>query len=213
MPKVIHTPNLAAIRFTGDFEKKLFELGGRKYPILKPENENIIIVTELQGSLLSKQVNFEKVDIDKIFVNKNEDFKISDLSEEEIEQFVNNYTSTNGYVLVSSEESSMANVALEKLKEFMASYMPWELEDNNSNLEDIIISLLQGTLTKELNNEDINSTTKDVEFIPPFLEDLENLSNEEIKNACIHFGITVGNKKIDTLKSLLIPFLKSKDTQ
>ena len=70
MQKVIHTPGLSAVRFTGTFDKKLFELGGRVHPLLKAENENIIIVTEVQALLLSKQAHFEKVNLEDIFANE-----------------------------------------------------------------------------------------------------------------------------------------------
>jgi|GEM_PF-3851713 len=120
--RVIHTPNLAAVKFTGNFDKRLFELGGRETPILKAQDENIIVVSKLQAALLCKQVHFEKVDIKEVFASK-----------------------------------------------------------------------------------------KSLVYQAPFKEDLEHLSLEEIKTACLYFNITIGNKKIDTLKSLLLPFLESKD--
>jgi len=118
--RVIHTPNLAAVKFTGNFDKRLFELGTKEIPVLKADDENIIIVSKLQAILLCKQVHFKKVDINEAFANK-----------------------------------------------------------------------------------------KSLIYKAPFKEDLESLSLEEIKSACLYFNINVENKKIDTLKSLLLPFLES----
>ena len=139
MQKVIHTPGLSAVRFTGTFDKKLFELGGRVHPLLKAENENIIIVTEVQALLLSKQAHFEKVNLEDIFAN----------------------------------EKTPPSTGTEPT----------------------------GT----------NSTEIEEEYIPPFIEDLNSLSIDDLKKACAYFNITVGNKKRETLQSLLIPFLKNRE--
>ena len=141
MQKVIHTPGLSAVRFTGTFDKKLFELGGRVHPLLKAENENIIIVTEVQALLLSKQAHFEKVNLEDIFAN----------------------------------EKTPPSTGTE----------PTGTEPTGTN-----------------------STETEEEYIPPFIEDLNSLSIDDLKKACAYFNITVGNKKRETLQSLLIPFLK-----
>ena len=144
MQKVIHTPGLSAVRFTGTFDKKLFELGGRVHPLLKAENENIIIVTEVQALLLSKQAHFEKVNLEDIFANEK---------------------------------------------------TPPSTETNST----------------ETNSTETNSTETEEEYIPPFIEDLNSLSIDDLKKACAYFNITVGNKKRETLQSLLIPFLKNRE--
>ena len=144
MQKVIHTPGLSAVRFTGTFDKKLFELGGRVHPLLKAENENIIIVTEVQALLLSKQAHFEKVNLEDIFAN----------------------------------EKTPPSTGTE----------PTGTEPTGTN-----------------------STEIEEEYIPPFIEDLNSLSIDDLKKACAYFNITVGNKKRETLQSLLIPFLKNRE--
>lgn len=145
MQKVIHTPGLSAVRFTGTFDKKLFELGGRVHPLLKAENENIIIVTEVQALLLSKQAHFEKVNLEDIFANEK------------------------------TPPSTEPEIPVE----------PTEPETNSTEIEE--------------------------EYIPPFIEDLNSLSIDDLKKACAYFNITVGNKKRETLQSLLIPFLKNRE--
>ena len=144
MQKVIHTPGLSAVRFTGTFDKKLFELGGRVHPLLKAENENIIIVTEVQALLLSKQAHFEKVNLEDIFAN----------------------------------EKTPPSTGTE----------PTGTEPTGTN-----------------------STETEEQYIPPFIEDLNSLSIDDLKKACAYFNITIGNKKIETLQSLLIPFLKNRE--
>ena len=139
MQKVIHTPGLSAVRFTGTFDKKLFELGGRVHPLLKAGEDNIVICTELQALLLSKQAHFEKVNLEDIFANE----KTPPLTETE------------------------------------------QTETNSTEIEE--------------------------EYIPPFIEDLNSLSIDDLKKACAYFDITIGNKKIETLQSLLIPFLKNRE--
>ena len=154
MQKVIHTPGLSAVRFTGTFDKKLFELGGRVHPLLKAENENIIIVTEVQALLLSKQAHFEKVNLEDIFAN----------------------------------EKTPPSTGTE----------PTGTEPT-------------GTEPTGTNSTETNSTEIEEEYIPPFIEDLNSLSIDDLKKACAYFDITIGNKKIETLQSLLIPFLKNRE--
>lgn len=213
--RVIHTPSLSAVRYLGNFDKRLFELGGRVQPNLKADDENIIVVTELQAQLLSRNPLFEKVDINEIFVNKNESsrFDTSSLTDEQIEDF-NKVTSS-----------------LEKIATFLQDKIsPEELGDINESIEDKVIRLLEKTLVKHESNttnevlkevivsDNQENTSKDEqndkhEYNPPYLEDLDGLTLEEVKKACLHFNITVGNKRIETLKSLLLPCLKSKDAQ
>ncbi|NUW28987.1 hypothetical protein [Aliarcobacter butzleri] len=213
--RVIHTPSLSAVRYLGDFDKRLFELGGRVQPNLKADDENIIVVTELQAQLLSRNPLFEKVDINEIFVNKNESssFDTSSLTDEQIEDF-NKVTSS-----------------LEKIATFLQDKIsPEELGDINESIEDKVIRLLEKTLVKHESNttnevlkeviasDNQENTSKDEqndkhEYNPPYLDDLDGLTLEEVKKACLHFNITVGNKRIETLKSLLLPCLKSKDAQ
>ena len=213
--RVIHTPSLSAVRYLGDFDKRLFELGGRVQPNLKADDENIIVVTELQAQLLSRNPLIEKVDINEIFVNKNESssFDTSSLTDEQIEDF-NKVTSS-----------------LEKIATFLQDKIsPEELGDINESIEDKVIRLLEKTLVKHESNttnevlkeviasDNKENTSKDEqndkhEYNPPYLEDLDGLTLEEVKRACLHFNITVGNKRIETLKSMLLPFLKNKDAQ
>lgn len=213
--RVIHTPSLSAVRYLGDFDKRLFELGGRVQPNLKVDDENIIVVTELQAQLLSRNPLFEKVDINEIFVNKNESsrFDTSSLTDEQIEDF-NKVTSS-----------------LEKIATFLQDKIsPEELGDINESIEDKVIRLLEKTLVKHESNttnevlkevivsDNQENTSKDEqndkhEYNPPYLEDLDGLTLEEVKKACLHFNISVGNKRIETLKSMLLPFLKNKDAQ
>ena len=154
MQKVIHTPGLSAVRFTGTFDKKLFELGGRVHPLLKAENENIIIVTEVQALLLSKQAHFEKVNLEDIFAN----------------------------------EKTPPSTGTEPTGTEPTGTEPTGTEPTGT----------EPTGTKE-------------EYIPPFIEDLNSLSIDDLKKACAYFNITVGNKKRETLQSLLIPFLKNRE--
>ena len=159
MQKVIHTPGLSAVRFTGTFDKKLFELGGRVHPLLKAENENIIIVTEVQALLLSKQAHFEKVNLEDIFANEKT-------------------PPSTGTEPTGTEPTGTEPTGTE----------PTGTEPTGT----------EPTGTKE-------------EYIPPFIEDLNSLSIDDLKKACAYFNITVGNKKRETLQSLLIPFLKNRE--
>ena len=159
MQKVIHTPGLSAVRFTGTFDKKLFELGGRVHPLLKAENENIIIVTEVQALLLSKQAHFEKVNLEDIFANEKT-------------------PPSTGTEPTGTEPTGTEPTGTE----------PTGTEPTGT----------EPTGTKE-------------EYIPPFIEDLNSLSIDDLKKACASFNITVGNKKRETLQSLLIPFLKNRE--
>ena len=164
MQKVIHTPGLSAVRFTGTFDKKLFELGGRVHPLLKAENENIIIVTEVQALLLSKQAHFEKVNLEDIFAN----------------------------------EKTPPSTGTEPTGTEPTGTEPTGTEPT-------------GTEPTGTEPTGTNSTETEEEYIPPFIEDLNSLSIDDLKKACAYFDITIGNKKIETLQSLLIPFLKNRE--
>ena len=164
MQKVIHTPGLSAVRFTGTFDKKLFELGGRVHPLLKAENENIIIVTEVQALLLSKQAHFEKVNLEDIFANEKTPLSTG--------------TEPTGTEPTGTEPTGTEPTGTE----------PTGTEPTGTN-----------------------STEIEEEYIPPFIEDLNSLSIDDLKKACAYFNITVGNKKRETLQSLLIPFLKNRE--
>ena len=169
MQKVIHTPGLSAVRFTGTFDKKLFELGGRVHPLLKAENENIIIVTEVQALLLSKQAHFEKVNLEDIFAN----------------------------------EKTPPSTGTEPTGTEPTGTEPTGTEPTETNSTE--------TNSTETNSTETNSTEIEEEYIPPFIEDLNSLSIDDLKKACAYFDITIGNKKIETLQSLLIPFLKNRE--
>ena len=169
MQKVIHTPGLSAVRFTGTFDKKLFELGGRVHPLLKAENENIIIVTEVQALLLSKQAHFEKVNLEDIFAN----------------------------------EKTPPSTGTEPTGTEPTGTEPTGTEPTETNSTE--------TNSTETNSTETNSTEIEEEYIPPFIEDLNSLSIDDLKKACAYFNITVGNKKRETLQSLLIPFLKNRE--
>lgn len=153
MKRVIHTPGLSAVRFTGTFNKKLFELGGRVQPLLNPDDENIVIVTELQARLLSKTAHFEKVDLDELFANE----KITDEQTE-------------------SKENS-------DIKENLTT-------DEKTGIDE--------------------QTGKD-ESKEVFVEDLTDISLGDLKVLCKKFNITVGNKKNDVLKALVLPYLKNRE--
>lgn len=229
--RVIHTPSLSAVRYLGDFDKRLFELGGRVQPNLKADDENIIVVTELQAQLLSRNPLFEKVDINEIFVNKNESssFDTSYLTDEQIEGFIKEYSGTGKIVAI--EDFNKVTSSLEKIATFLQDKIsPEELGDINESIEDKVIRLLEKTLVKHESNttnevlkeviasDNKENTSKDEqndkhEYNPPYLEDLDGLTLEEVKRACLHFNISVGNKRIETLKSMLLPFLKNKDAQ
>jgi hypothetical protein len=51
-----------------------------------------------------------------------------------------------------------------------------------------------------------DDTTQE-EYKLPLASQIMELSDEEIKAACKYVGLSVSNKKIDTLKSLLLPYL------
>ena len=169
MQKVIHTPGLSAVRFTGTFDKKLFELGGRVHPLLKAENENIIIVTEVQALLLSKQAHFEKVNLEDIFANEKT-------------------PPSTGTEPTGTEPTGTEPTGTEPTGTEPTGTEPTGTEPT-------------GTEPTEIEEE----------YIPPFIEDLNSLSIDDLKKACAYFDITIGNKKIETLQSLLIPFLKNRE--
>ena len=179
MQKVIHTPGLSAVRFTGTFDKKLFELGGRVHPLLKAGEDNIVICTELQALLLSKQAHFEKVNLEDIFANE----KTPPLTETEQTE---------------TEQTETEQTETEQTETEQTETEPTGTEPT-------------GTEPTGTEPTGTNSTEIEEEYIPPFIEDLNSLSIDDLKKACAYFDITIGNKKIETLQSLLIPFLKNRE--
>lgn len=63
---MIHTAGLKAVKFIGDFQKRLFEIGGRQNILLN--KDDIVIVNEVQSVLLIRQKYFEAVDINSVIV-------------------------------------------------------------------------------------------------------------------------------------------------
>ena len=65
---------------------------------------------------------------------------------------------------------------------------------------------------ESIENSVKDDTNKDEtkEYKLPFVEDLDTLSDEEIKKACDVMKIKKGNKTAQTLKPLLLPFLLNK---
>ena len=64
---------------------------------------------------------------------------------------------------------------------------------------------------KEIEIPDALETVKNVSPPPhsiPSIEQLNELDFDEVKNLCRYFGVTVGNKKFETLQQLLIPHLQ-----
>lgn len=51
----------------------------------------------------------------------------------------------------------------------------------------------------------------EAELAVPFKEDIETLSEDDIKKWCEHFKIKIGRKQLDTLKGLLLPYLQNKE--
>jgi predicted HTH transcriptional regulator len=201
---VIHTPKLAAVRFIGSFDKKLFEVGARKLPILKKEDDNIVIVSELEASMLVRQPHFERADIELLFVNESENTSTEKTQEEIFTQQMH-----------INDSKSVNNIF-----KWLNEKMPFVFEDKKNKplmVDDLVIKLFEETLTKRdetgdgcgINEE--SKTKEDVEETVPFQEDINSLSDEDIIKWCEHFGIKKGNNKIDTLKSTLLPHLPSKE--
>jgi hypothetical protein len=150
---VIHTPKLAAVRFIGSFDKKLFEVGARKLPILKKEDDNVIIVSELEAAMLIRQPHFERANIESLFIAPNEEESTNESKEETDE---------------------------EKTPQEDGTQPPNEEESTD-------------------------------ELKLPFKEDIETLTDEEVKYFCERFGVKVGKKRTDTLKAMLLPYLPSRE--
>ena len=63
---MIYTAGLKAVKFTGDFKKRLFEIGGRQNIVLN--KDDVVIVNEVQHVLLVRQRYFEAVDINSLII-------------------------------------------------------------------------------------------------------------------------------------------------
>ncbi len=252
---VIHTPKLAAVRFVGAFDKKLFEVGAKKLPILKKDDDNVVIVTELEASLFARTPHFEAVDIDALFVNENDSHNVTDTELpvpcDNIEQFIktaiidvlgryengdyqvcNVGNQTDNWrvpkdVFESTYESNeiVGNFASDKNQELSPLKELSTFEDDKEELE-TYGKLFGINLDKRYAIEDMYSvlvshTLKDVEvkdlteeqdeYKLPFAEDIDTLDLDAVKLACDHVNITKGNKGIDKLKALLLPYLPKKE--
>lgn len=225
----LHKPNLTLVQYTGEPDRSLWEIRTKNPVVLK--TNDLILMDSVLSILMIKKHGFEIADEKLLnFVNESQSVKVADLSEEELKSFIQEYSSNNGCYLISTEEFNAVKEPLEKIKSFITENMPYELENTEESIEDKVIRLLDKTLTQNESNttnevlkeiiasDNQENTSKDEqnkkdEYNPPYLEDLESLTLEELKTACLHFNITVGNKRIETLKSMLLPYLKSKDAQ
>jgi hypothetical protein len=208
----IHTPKLAAIRFIGNFQKKLFEVGARKLPILS--TGDIVIVNEIESTLLLRQPHFERVNIETLFVSENEE------NNEELEQNTTNtdenlvtekiemITDKNELEALGREHGVELDrrESIENMKDDLAESLAEKNETENTSEE-----TAESQEQQETTEETENTSEETAGSILPFKEDLETLTEEEIKEACIKAGIKIGRKTIDTLKATLLPHLPSKE--
>ncbi|MGK0255856.1 MAG: hypothetical protein ACI81I_000463 [Arcobacteraceae bacterium] len=203
----LYTPNLKAVKFIGGFDKKLFEIGGRNLLTLK--TDDIVVVSDLQALLLLRQPHFEKYDIESIFVNENtQDIKKVDSEMpvpcENIEQFIKTAVIDvigrfkNEDYLICNAGNPGDNWRVPK-DVFESTYRSHELVESGGTIKDVLI---QDIIVDE--NQDI--------YTLPFLEDLESLELDDVKIACDFVDIKKGNFGIVKLKTLLQPYLKSKDS-
>ena len=90
------------------------------------------------------------------------------------------------------------------------------LQDQNKNSEgecEVSFYKFNSKINKVFEHKNLKDVAylTEEDYIPPFIEDLDSLSIDDLKKACAYFNITVGNKKRETLQSLLIPFLKNRE--
>jgi hypothetical protein len=204
---VIHTPKLAAVRFIGSFDKKLFEVGARKLPILKKEDDNVIIVSELEAAMLIRQPHFERANIESLFIAPNQEESTNESKEETDEDKT---PQEDGTPTPNQEEST------DELKE--------ETDEEKTPQEDGTPTPNQEESTNESKEETDEEKTPQEDGTPtpnqeestdelklPFKEDIETLTDEEVKYFCERFGVKVGKKRTDTLKAMLLPYLPSRE--
>jgi hypothetical protein len=221
----IHTPKLAAIRFIGNFQKKLFEVGARKLPILS--TGDIVIVNEIESTLLLRQPHFERVDIETLFVGENEEndevlqTENTDIKENSVIEKLETITDKNELEALGREYGVELDrrESIENMKDDLTESLAEKDETENTSEETAESQEQQETTEETAESQEQQETTEETEntseetagSILPFKEDLETLTEEEIKEACIKAGIKIGRKTIDTLKATLLPHLPSKE--
>ncbi|MFY9075342.1 hypothetical protein OZZ08_10285 [Malaciobacter mytili] len=208
----IHTPKLAAIRFIGNFQKKLFEVGARKLPILS--TGDIVIVNEIESTLLLRQPHFERVDIETLFVGENEEnddalqTENTDIKENSVIEKLETITDKNELEALGREHGVELDrrESIENMKDDLTESLAEKDETENTSEEPA-----ETQEQEEVTVETENTSEEPAEKVLPFKEDLETLTEEEVKEACTKVGIKIGRKTIDTLKATLLPHLPSKD--
>ena len=120
----------------------------------------------------------------------------------------------NGFILVDTQELSFAgeNKEQKSIEEYLSAIGMSEadiekfIEDNKQKEEENLDSVdefikMEDKMLSEKTSEDAE------ELVLPSKEKLEELDEETVKMLCNHLSITMGNKKLDTLKSILLPYL------
>ncbi|QDF28988.1 hypothetical protein [Halarcobacter anaerophilus] len=189
MSNKIHTPNLRALRYKGDFSKKLFEVRADKLPIL--EKGDFVIVDKMTSVSLKRRGLFEEVEISDVFVGENKtSFNFDELTDEQLVELVEVLTD-RGILKTQSLVPEQEN------------------QDDNPSADETLddISDVPGDTKTDTKDED------SLDEIPaiPTKDEIDSLSDDDIKKWCTHFGITIGRKQVATLKGLLLPYLA--DTQ
>ncbi len=207
----IHTPNLTVLEYTGDFTKKLFEVRSNKLPIL--EKGDVVIVDVMAAQSLKRRGYFKEISMDDLFVDESETEKNTQDAElpepcDKVEQFyktaiievLGRYE--NGDYQVCNVGNPTDNWRVPK-EVFESTYESNGLKCREETQE----TETQETETQD-DGGDESQTQKEV---IPFKEDIDSLSEEDIKKWCEHFKVKIGKKQINTLKGLLLPHLPSKE--
>lgn len=227
---VIHTPNLRALRYVGDFTKKLFEVRADKTAILEPQE--CVIVDRIAAQTLGRGKLFEEIDIAEIFGNdeipqergQNQDSDEAQNELHKIESFImENFSECAGtdvafsdMVIGMLERSLPVEAGSDEDKLTLGMVNP-DSGDNPPPKPDVTEEDLTQKESGEENQtpeskEEKTSEPETQKEVIPFKEDIDSLSEDDVKKWCDHFEIKKGNMRVDTLKSKLLPHLPSKES-
>lgn len=223
----IHTPNLAFVKYTGEAPRKLWEARARKVPTL--EKGDVVLLPAVTAVLMQKKYGFEKFDNEELFfagennqedVNNSLNIKLPEgMKEEEKEkfektvlEFLEDYSNSLNAPTYNISDEELLEAILSALedgdfkREELSEY-DLRLLEAHEKVQEIEESEDIKIIDDGVSGDGLDESQSIKEYILPTKKDLDILDEEQIKFACKHVGIKIGNKRIDTLKGLLLGYL------
>lgn len=218
--KKVYSPGLELVLYSGESERKFWEVKDRVTPILN--KGDIVIIPNNIAALICRKNDFNITNDFNIFASEKEDEQTPTplaLTEDGIKLIVEKYLNDNNLVALSKESGAVANVG--NLESKLTPPPPAD--------DEVLASILKGLETGEIKEEDLSEQDKELlekyrrnvlDEEEPTL-DLENiipLEEFETKDALEIYGTNFGinlnkTKKLENMYADLLAHIETLKTK